>query len=822
MRELREPAPVRPIGYGAPMKPLALPVALALALAFPSVDDADDLKDKDPLVRLATVQRLAEAGGEDASKLLPRALDDEDWEVALVAAEALGRHGDEGDVKALAALAWEGPVAPLRAAAARSAARLDPTKALAEVAKKLTGARLGPAARAWAAILTEATAADPGFTPKVPKALTKGLKSKDLLARAAAAHALVLGTRDDDDRAELLVELFELEHTALHCAALDAAALDPRASQVAPLEDLLRRPDLPDVTTRRALGALAASLTRPGAPPAREVVTRLTMGVTVDPRGLDGDGQLPAHPRVGPRGSRLAEACLANGSLAPDELLPDQEPAFAKQPAARAAAARALGVGPRAAVHPRLAALVVDDASARVRRAALAALLAVAPVATRTEADEETGQLPPLEVDAGQLDLVAAVLADDADPVVREDAAVALGLEGLDDAAPALVAALADPAWGVAACAAVSLGRTRAEAALAPLVTLTGHDDWRLRGAAAMGLAHLMRKPGVPALIDLLEDTEPLVVRTAHAVLRSINRGAPLPPEAETWRDWWAEAEKRTRLETPAEARARRAKLGYAASPTEIYAGLDVVVFQSRGDHMETVLDHLGILHRRTSSGGVPGLGLDGGGVFVSNCTGEMQAGDVERLAWFVRVGGYLFGSCWAVSETVQKVAPGHLRQLPTRGEVLDQVTAAPCAPDSPYLDGVFAPGVVPIYHLVGAHLIEVLTPERVEVLIDSPECAERWGDGNLAAWFRMGHGRILDSVNHFDAQGLAQAEGLKKPEDRQAYAVDHMGLSLTRLRATRDEGWWKSGPAASEEVRDLSAFGLITNFVRARRLEGY
>ena len=48
------------------------------------------------------------------------------------------------------------------------------------------------------------------------------------------------------------------------------------------------------------------------------------------------------------------------------------------------------------------------------------------------------------------------------------------------------------------------------------------------------------------------------------------------------------------------------------------------------------------------------------------------------------------------------------------------------------------------------------------------------------------------------------------------------MGLSLTRLRATRDEGWWKSGPAASEEVRDLSAFGLITNFVRARRLEGY
>ena len=198
------------------------------------------------------------------------------------------------------------------------------------------------------------------------------------------------------------------------------------------------------------------------------------------------------------------------------------------------------------------------------------------------------------------------------------------------------------------------------------------------------------------------------------------------------------------------------------------------------------------------------------------------MAGDVERLRWFVHVGGYLFSSCWAVTETVGRVAPGNLRKLETRGEVLDQVTAAPCDPGSPYLDGVFAPGVVPIYHLVGAHLIDVTAPERVEVLVDSPECAERWGGGNLAAWFRTGHGRILDSVNHFDAQGLAEALGLKSEEDRRAFAMDHMGITFTRLRATDGEKWWSSSPKAAEHVRDLSAFSLITNFVRARRLQGY
>jgi hypothetical protein len=104
--------------------------------------------------------------------------------------------------------------------------------------------------------------------------------------------------------------------------------------------------------------------------------------------------------------------------------------------------------------------------------------------------------------------------------------------------------------------------------------------------------------------------------------------------------------------------------------------------------------------------------------------------------------------------------------------------------------------------------------------LIDSPEAASRHGEGNLAAWFEAGHGLILDSVNHFDLQGLESTIGLKTPEDRQAYAVDHLGLDYGRLREVREETFWKSNRRAAAEIWDESAFNFVTNFVRAKRVQ--
>ncbi len=130
----------------------------------------------------------------------------------------------------------------------------------------------------------------------------------------------------------------------------------------------------------------------------------------------------------------------------------------------------------------------------------------------------------------------------------------------------------------------------------------------------------------------------------------------------------------------------------------------------------------------------------------------------------------------------------------------------------------LFTPDVEPVYHLEGAYLIEVLDPERAEVLLDSPDAAQRHGCGNLAAWFTVGHGVVLDSANHFDMQGM-RAVRLKDAKERMSFAMDRLGYDYTQLRELAAEGVFARQTLAVKRTRDLSIFRFITTFVRQKRL---
>ena len=99
-------------------------------------------------------------------------------------------------------------------------------------------------------------------------------------------------------------------------------------------------------------------------------------------------------------------------------------------------------------------------------------------------------------------------------------------------------------------------------------------------------------------------------------------------------------------------------------------------------------------------------------------------------------------------------------------------------------------------------------------------------GDGGVyrsfnasGTWFRLGHGVVLDSANHFEGQGFLSAPDVRSPEERMAYAVDHLGLTYARLRELRKEKFWGKTGSTAEHVKDLSVFRVITNFVWLKRL---
>jgi hypothetical protein len=66
----------------------------------------------------------------------------------------------------------------------------------------------------------------------------------------------------------------------------------------------------------------------------------------------------------------------------------------------------------------------------------------------------------------------------------------------------------------------------------------------------------------------------------------------------------------------------------------------------------------------------------------------------------------------------------------------------------------------------------------------------------------------------------VENATWLKENEDRQAYAIDRMALPYSEWRTLQNEKWWKSNNEAKSHVYDRTAFNLVTNFVRSKRLE--
>lgn len=784
------------------MKQLLLGAALVLALFAAQQDDpAKNLKAKEVSLRLSAIDRLAQEKSAKNEKALVSVLKDADWEVVDKAADALGKAGSTESIPELVELALNGPIARVRATAALSLAAIDALKASEALAKKVTGK---DPTRALEALATLCSAREAKYELK---GLERQVESaKEDVARAAAARALAATQLSGDG--DELVKLATSTHAEVACAALEVLATHPDLKRASSLVRILQHPVLADLVERRGEAALAAAI--------RSAQGDAAIAAALEPHVAALIGAREAS--VAARGVRTLTRVLPlpKGESPPTPVISAEKlvallrPALAHTDAGVRAQAAAALARVRGDETWKEAKALAGDKEERVRLAALGSLTSL-----RNARDVDTRAL------------LVERLATDASSDVRIRAATLLGVAANAEARTALEKALEDKDWGVAACAAVSLGKIRSAEAVGALAKLVkSSPDWKMRGAAVEGLLQCDQNAAMPPLIEALADTDPSVRHGSYVFLVSVSE-EKLAEKVEPWREWWKkngstfdlaavrtrEARKKPQTVEPGKPRA------YAtAVDVGIWRNLDVIVLQSRGDHIETVLADQTIEHRLTSSGKVAESGLHPGAVFVSNCTGEIEAGDVERLRWFVLTGGHLFGSCWALHETIEKVTPGVVRKCETRDEVVDRVPASACVQGSAYLEGVVTPLVVPVYALEGAHLIEVIAPERCEVLLDSPLCLSRWGSGNLAVLFDAGHGTVVDSVNHYAAQTFETVEGLKTSIDRQAWAVDHMGLPLDELRKNKGEKWWDNSVRASEQIQDLSVFRLVTNIVKERR----
>ena len=163
------------------------------------------------------------------------------------------------------------------------------------------------------------------------------------------------------------------------------------------------------------------------------------------------------------------------------------------------------------------------------------------------------------------------------------------------------------------------------------------------------------------------------------------------------------------------------------------------------------------------------------------------------------------------------EIRHGFVRQLANKGDALDLVAVWPSRDD--FAPSVFREATRPRFALVDAPMLDVVDPERVDVLADSAECESEWDGGTLLATWTIGLGRVVACVAHLDAPGLAcqQAPAMKDAPDRMGYALDSMDYGYADLRAIPAE-IWKSGNKSADEARDLAPLRCVTDLVRRHR----
>ena len=98
---------------------------------------------------------------------------------------------------------------------------------------------------------------------------------------------------------------------------------------------------------------------------------------------------------------------------------------------------------------------------------------------------------------------------------------------------------------------------------------------------------HWSREDVVEPIIGMLEDPHPVVARAAHEALRTLSRQFDNPNTAKAWRAWWTKSKGKHDFTDREASLDKLKRYGYAVPDSEIYRGLDVVVFKSRGDHIE-------------------------------------------------------------------------------------------------------------------------------------------------------------------------------------------------------------------------------------------
>jgi hypothetical protein len=154
----------------------------------------------------------------------------------------------------------------------------------------------------------------------------------------------------------------------------------------------------------------------------------------------------------------------------------------------------------------------------------------------------------------------------------------------------------------------------------------------------------------------------------------------------------------------------------------------DVVIVKGKYDHIENVLSLARTPFTLVHPAQLDRLDLRPDQVVFINCPGHLSPVALKKIEDFVRAGGFLFTTDWALRYVLEPAFPGYLRynERRTADEVV-RVELLDC--EDPFLQSLLGPVDDPQWWLEGSsYPIEILENSKVTVLVKSREIEVKYG----------------------------------------------------------------------------------------------
>jgi hypothetical protein len=201
--------------------------------------------------------------------------------------------------------------------------------------------------------------------------------------------------------------------------------------------------------------------------------------------------------------------------------------------------------------------------------------------------------------------------------------------------------------------------------------------------------------------------------------------------------------------------------------------GKDIVVVAGSMDHIESVLQAAKIPHTIIQPSQVAQYPFKSTMVVMVDCPGTMPDAGVARLERFVRAGGLLYTTDWALKNVVEKAFP---RTIAYNGRSTGS-EVVPVKLDDKTNDNIMSgvllrKGSHPQWWLEGgSYPIDIIDKQRVHVLAHSDEMGSKYKASPVVVRFKHEDGEVIHVVSHFYRQmatrGPAVAAARRRPRSR-------------------------------------------------------